>query len=151
MSVSEMPTWDGFMVPVLRVLRDGATLQARDLYQLIADDVGLTPAQRAEVLDSGQLRFRNRVGWAASSLTRAGALLRPKRGSYTVTELGRQLLTDHPGGLNEGHLKQIPAYREHVPRHVAPRWATGPNPNRATPCSIRSSRSTQGFGVCTPT
>lgn len=129
MSVSEMPTWDGFMVPVLRVLRDGVTLQARDLYQLVADDAGLTSEQRAEVLNSGQLRFRNRVGWAVSSLTRAGALLRPKRGSYTVTELGRQLLADHPSGLDEGDLKQIPAYREYVPagRGTVPSDGTEPD------------------------
>lgn len=100
---------------MLRVLHDGATRQARDLYQLVADEAGLTSEQRAEVLDSGQLRFRNRIGWAISSLTRAGALLRPKRGSYTVTDLGRQLMADHPNGLTENDLKQLAAYREYVP------------------------------------
>jgi restriction system protein len=113
--MSEMPTWDGFMTPVLRVLEDGATRKARDVHQLAADRAGLTVEQRSEVLDSGQLRFRNRVGWAVSSLTRAGALFRPQRGSYVITDFGHQLLTDHPGGLTEGDLKQIPAWREHVP------------------------------------
>jgi hypothetical protein len=31
--VSEMPTWDGFLATVLRVLGDGRTLQARELYE----------------------------------------------------------------------------------------------------------------------
>jgi restriction system protein len=75
----------------------------------------LINAQRDEVLQSGQLRFRNRIGWAASSLARAGAVSRPRRGSYTITETGRRLLAEHPRSLDEVHLRQIPAYRDHVP------------------------------------
>lgn len=118
-TVSEMPTWDGFMLPVLRVLRDGETFQARDIQDRVADHVGLTEEQRDEVLDSGQQRFRNRIGWAVSSLARAGALARPRRGSYTVTDVGRRLLTEHPHRLDEVDLRQIPAYRDHVPARRA--------------------------------
>jgi restriction system protein len=73
-----MPTWDGFLLPVLQVLEDGRTVQARDLQDQIADYVGLTQVKRDEVLQSGQLRFRNRIGWAMSSLARAGAVSRPQ-------------------------------------------------------------------------
>lgn len=113
--MSEMPTWDGFLVTVLEVLKSGETLRAREVQDRVADHVGLTGEQRAEVLDSGQPRFRNRVGWAVSSLTRATALERPRRGTYTITELGRRLLAEHPHHLDEVHLRQIPAYRDHVP------------------------------------
>jgi restriction endonuclease Mrr len=51
--ISEMSTWDGFLVSVLQVLRGGETVQARDLQDLVADHAGLTEAQRAEVIDSG--------------------------------------------------------------------------------------------------
>jgi restriction system protein len=112
---SEMPTWDGFLLPVLQVLRGGETLQAREVQDLVANHVGLSDAQRDEVLESGQRRFRNRIGWATSSLARAGALARPRRGSYTITDVGRRLLTEHPHRLNEVDLRQIPAYRDHVP------------------------------------
>jgi restriction system protein len=110
-----MPTWDGFLLPVLRVLQDGRTVSARDLQDQVTDCVGLTNAQRDEGLQSGQLRFRNRIRWAASSLARAGAVSRPRRGSYTITETGRRLLAEHPRSLGEVHLRQIPAYRDHVP------------------------------------
>lgn len=129
--VSAMPTWDGFLLPVLRVLADGATLQARHLHERVADDVGLTEEQRAETIDSGQLRFRNRIGWAVSSLTRAEALARPRRATYTITDLGRRLLMDHPGGLGEGELRQIPAYRDHQP-------ATRTSAPNASPASAPS-------------
>ncbi|GAY11339.1 Mrr restriction system protein [Pseudonocardia sp. N23] len=114
-----MATWDGFLLPVLQVLKDGETVQARDLQDRVADHVGLTPEQRDEVLDSGQLRYRNRIGWAVSSLARAGALTRPRRGSYTVTDVGRRLLAEHPERIDEVDLRQIPAYRDHVPARRA--------------------------------
>ena len=114
-AISEMPTWDGFPTPVLRVLRDGAPLSARSLQDNVADDVGLTPEQRGELIDSGQPRFRNRVGWAASSLARAEAVTRPRRGTYVIADLGRKLLVDHPTGVTEPDLRAIPAYRDYIP------------------------------------
>lgn len=106
----QMPVWDGFMVPVLQVLHDGQTMTTSDIYQVVADQVGVTSDQRQEMLNSGQLRYRNRIGWALSSLARAGALLRPRRGSYSITALGRTLLAEHSEGLREEHLKGIAAY-----------------------------------------
>lgn len=114
-AVSEMPTWDGFLLPVLQVLKDGETVQTRDVQERVADHVGLTEAQRDEVLNSGQLRYRNRIGWAVSSLATAGALVRPRRGSYTMTDVGLRLLAEHPHRIDEVDLRQIPAYRDHVP------------------------------------
>lgn len=49
-----LPTWDQFMVPVLRVLSDGKVLSRRELYDLVARETHLTDEQRAEVLDSGE-------------------------------------------------------------------------------------------------
>jgi restriction system protein len=114
-TVSEMPTWDGFLLPVLQVLESGETVQARDVQNRVAERLGLTEEQREEAIDSGQLRFRNRINWAMSSLARAGALARPRRGSYTVTDVGRRLLIEHPLRLDEVDLRKIPEYRDHVP------------------------------------
>jgi restriction system protein len=113
--VSDLPTWEGFLLPVLQVLRSGEPVQARDLQDQVADHVGLTDVQRAETIASGPQRFRDRIGWSVSSLRQAGALARPRRGTYTITDIGRQLLEEHPRELRELQLRQIPAYREHVP------------------------------------
>jgi hypothetical protein len=43
-----MPTWDGFLVTVLEVLKSGETLRAREVQDRVADHVGLTVEQRAE-------------------------------------------------------------------------------------------------------
>lgn len=102
------------------MLRGGAVIQARELQDLVANHVGLTDPQRTEVLGSGQLRYRNRIGWAVSSLNRAGAFERPKRGAYVITEVGRSLLADHPEMMGERDLKELPAYAEHQPAQRLP-------------------------------
>lgn len=107
-----MPTWQQFLVPVLEMLLDGQTRRLRDLYGLVADHVGLTDAQRAEMLTSGMLRHHDRIGWAVADLLRAEALERPLRGHYRITEVGRALLRDHPLGITEKDLRTIPAYTE---------------------------------------
>lgn len=111
-TVSEMPVWDGFLLPVLQVLQDGAVRQTRELQDLVASHVGLSEPQRTEVLGSGQLRYRSRIGWAMSSLHRAGAVERPKRGAYVITELGVHLLEEYPTNTSERDLLAIPTYAE---------------------------------------
>lgn len=113
--VSEMPVWDGFLVFVLRALEDGQTLAVRDVYERVADIVGLTPEQRLETIGSGQERYKNRIGWAISSLARADAVARPKRATYTITDIGRDLLKQYPEGFGEWGLRRIPAYQNYVP------------------------------------
>jgi restriction system protein len=105
--VTGLPTWEDFNVPVLRVLSDGETRSLRELRQAVADEVGLTPEQRAETLLSGQLRTDNRIGWAASYLCRVDALHRPSRGRYEITDFGRELLRRHPKVITETDLRAV--------------------------------------------
>jgi restriction system protein len=111
-SPAVMPTWGQFMVPVLEVLLDGETRRLRDIYGLVADHVGLSDAQRAEAISSGMLRHHDRIGWAVNDLTRAGALERPSRGHYRITDVGRMLLERFPQGITEKDLRTLPAYTE---------------------------------------
>lgn len=113
--MSTLPKWEEFLLPVLRVLSDGVEHSAPTLKAEVAALVGLTPEQRAELLDSGGSRAYNRIGWALSFLARAQALERPSRGNYLITDGGRALVEKYPGGFAEKDLKAIPAYREYVP------------------------------------
>jgi len=105
-----LPTWQQFMVPVLRVLSDGEVRSRRELYDLVARETHLTDEQRAEVLDSGERRFENRIGWALSYLAKANAVMRPARGQYMITESGQSLLKGHPNGLTLADLQLIEGY-----------------------------------------
>ena len=105
--MSEMPTWEGFMVPCLEALRDGSVQSRRDINGLVSEVVGLKDDQRAVVLSSGQPMYANRIGWALSQLTRVGALSRPSRGLYQLTEAGRQVLAQFPDGITERELDAL--------------------------------------------
>lgn len=111
-----MPPWDSFMVPMLDLLSDGEVLRLRELRGLLARRV-LTPEQQSEVLPSGESKADNRIGWAASYLTRVGALERPTRGHYVISDLGRTLLADHPTGITERELR--------VHAHAGDEWWAG--------------------------
>lgn len=68
------------MVLLLRVLSDSKQRTRREWYSDAADHMNLSAEQRLGALTSGQTRADNRVGWAVSALTRAGAVTRPSRG-----------------------------------------------------------------------
>lgn len=104
----QMPNWEGFMLPTLQVLSDNKIKHRRELQPLIAREIGLTEAQRKELLPSGnQLRWVNRLGWAISYLANVGALDRAKRGHYIITEAGQELLTQFSTGVQERDLKLL--------------------------------------------
>lgn len=97
-----MPTWEGFMIPTLRVLSDGVTRHWREFQPLVAEETHLTEEQKTEMLPSGtQLKYRNRIGWGVSFLTNVGALERPKRGHYRITDAGKRLIDLFPHGIRE--------------------------------------------------
>lgn len=107
--MSQMPTWDEFLVHVLRHLSDGAIRSLSDVRNGAADLAELTADQRAEQLPSGQLRANNRVGWAVTHLNRVAAIERPSRGQYRITSKGVDLLSTHPVVITEGDLRAIAA------------------------------------------
>lgn len=102
-----LPTWDQLMAPVIDVLWDGSTRATRDLEDAVAKHLALTEAQLEETLGSGQKRYTNRIGWATSYLTRAGALTRPSRGRYVLTQAGRDLRAANPTGITERDLRRF--------------------------------------------
>lgn len=105
-----VPTWDRFMVPALRVLSDAEVQRARDVCEAAANELGVTTEQRAELIPSGQARYLNRALWALSYLSRAGAVERPVRGQYRITDAGRTLLAAHPEGVVEKDLRDLSGY-----------------------------------------
>lgn len=108
--MSALPTWNQFMVPILKALSDGQVRNRRELYDLVARETRLNDDQRAEVLDSGERRYENRISWAITYLVKANAVVRPYRGHHSISESGRALLEAHPDGLTEADLRLIEGY-----------------------------------------
>jgi restriction system protein len=106
--MTDMPSWEGFMIPTLRVLSDGIERHWRDFQPLVAHEVRLTEQQQTQMLPSGKgLTFHNRIGWGVSFLTNVGALQRPKRGHYQITDAGRELIRLFPNGARERDVKAL--------------------------------------------
>lgn len=96
-----MPNWEGFMAPLLAVMADGNVRNRREINEAVAVQAALSEDDLAETLGSGQPKFANRIGWGLSFLTNVGALERPARGHYRITEAGRAVLKKFPDGVRE--------------------------------------------------
>ncbi|OFT21608.1 restriction endonuclease [Dermabacter sp. HMSC08H10] len=113
MSTDNTPTIDEFRPVVLAVLADGEPRRFRQLCDLVADAAGLTAQTRREILDSGQPRFVNRIGWACSSMTKAGLLDRPKRATYRITSSGFDVAQRHLPSYTDRDLLEWRPWREY--------------------------------------
>lgn len=108
--MTTIPTWEEFIAPSLRVLSDGRIHRTRDICQAASDQLGITDEQREELVPSGQRRYLNRANWALSYLSRSGATEKPMRGHHRITDAGRSLLAQRPGGITEHDLRALGGY-----------------------------------------
>ncbi len=106
-----VPTYDQFIEPVLRFLArrpEGAL--AREAYEAVAQSLGLTVEQRAEVLPSGrQAIYKNRAGWAHDRLKRAALSTAPRRGFWILTDAGRAFDAQHRDPLSAEEVEALAA------------------------------------------
>ena len=154
------------MLPFLRLLHDQQEHSLRDAEDLLAGHFELTPAERAELLPSGQQGvFKNRIGWARTYLKKAGLLEAPKRGVFKITARGLDVLARNPARIDGKYLEQFQefmAFREAsksdanaaVTTEVAP---TGTTPEEAIEIAHQGLRAELGAELlarilgCSPT
>jgi restriction system protein len=100
------------MLPLLQTAGDKqehSLAQARDA---LASAFGLTESERQERLPSGrQYRFSNRVAWAKVYLQQAGLLESSRRGHFSITERGREVLKKPPAKIDIKFLTQYPQFQ----------------------------------------
>ena len=109
MAASNVPLPAAFFYAVLSQLTGKADgVRRRDLYELVADAMNLSPAQRAERLPSlTHLRYRHRIGWSMNLLKNAGLIQSPVSGMWRLTPNGQHALSAHPGGFDEDAKRSI--------------------------------------------
>jgi restriction system protein len=130
--VIEMPNWQVFMIPVLRVMDDGAIRSRQEMRGPVADLMGLTAEQRGLALTSGQMTYENRMGWALSYLSNVGALERTGRNRYRITPGGHVVLQHFPTIATEAQLEQF-AKDPSTPINPYKRPEAEPSPNPNPP------------------
>lgn len=108
-----IPSYQEFMLPLLRLASDGSPHRSREAYEAMAEHFALSDADRAELLPSGkQPLLHNRVGWALTYLRQAGLVTSRKRGVFDITDEGRALLSENPAVVDVSTLERYPAFRE---------------------------------------
>ena len=109
----EIPKWHEFMTPILRELADEKPDSRRELHGATSNSMGLTEDQTSITFASGVPKVENRIGWAMSALTQAGAVERPARATYRITDIGCQALRDFPDRITQSDLKKFPQWVAH--------------------------------------
>ncbi|HWL70621.1 MAG TPA: restriction endonuclease [Geminicoccus sp.] len=107
-----VPDYQSLMLPVLIASADGE-VRVGDVVERLADQLHLTPEDRAELLPSGkQTLLGNRVHWAKTYLSKAGLAEITRRGYFSITERGRQALASKPARIDNVFLSQFAEFRD---------------------------------------
>jgi restriction system protein len=123
-----VPDFQSWFLPLLRRIADGQVHAMPDVMQALADDLGLAPEDRSEVLPSGrQLKYKNRIGWARTYLKKAGLVEAPAEGMVRITDRGREVLAENPPKLNVAFLKRFPEFLEFHTYRAPDSEVTAPN------------------------
>src|SRR5271166_2639242 len=107
-----IPDYQSLMLPVL-VASTSGEIRVSDAVDRLAEQLGLTADERAQLLPSGkQTLFGNRVHWAKTYLTKAGLLESTRRGHFQITERGRKVIASHPPRIDNEFLNQFAEFRQ---------------------------------------
>ena len=122
---------------MLRFLGDRQEHSLREVEESLAQFFGLSPAEQAALLPSGQQGiFKNRVGWTRTYLKKAGLIESPRRGIFLITARGLETLALAPARIDGKFLEQWPEFiefRDGAKSSVDPALALEMNPARVTP------------------
>ncbi len=109
-----IPSTQILMLPVLKLGTRGE-VRVSDAVELLSDEFSLTPEERKQLASSSsETKMRSRVGWAIHNLVQAKLLRRPKRGYFTITKRGREVLASSPAEISREFLMQFPEYVEKI-------------------------------------
>jgi restriction system protein len=110
-----IPEFNQIKAPALQFFSDGQPHHVTEVYDALAKHFQLTESDLGERLPSGtQSRWHNRANWACYDLYRAGLLIRPKRGSYQITDEGKKVAAEKPGMINREFLMRFPPFVQFV-------------------------------------
>lgn len=108
-----VPDFQTLMFPMLKLIGQRGPINVRDVKESLANELGLSDADRQEMLSSGvQPKFDNRIGWARTHLKYAGLIEYPSRGVYCITERGNTVLKSGITKIDNTYLNQFPGFAE---------------------------------------
>lgn len=107
-----IPDYQTLMLPLLKLAEGGQILRFRDAVEQLASEFKLTDEERSELIPSSTSpTFDNRVGWARTYLKQAGLIQSERRGTFQITQRGRDLLAEKPARIDVALLGRYPEFR----------------------------------------
>lgn len=105
-----IPDYQILMLPLLKRAAK-QEIRVPDIRDDIANEFGLAPDEREQLLESGTQRvIDNRLHWAKIYLSKAGLIVTPSRGKFIATDEGRALLATNPSSINNELLSRYPSF-----------------------------------------
>ena len=95
-----VPDFQTLMLPLLKLAGDGQQHTLAEAVERLAQEFQLSDDDRAQLLQSGQTRLYNRVGWATTYLKKAGLLQAVGPGRFQLTDRGRDVLASRPAAID---------------------------------------------------
>lgn len=145
-----LPTYDELTLPLLKLAAgNDHEHTVSHLRERLAQQLDLTPEQRAVKLPSGrQAVYDNRVGWATTHLRKAKLLESTRRGYVKITQRGKDVIADNPSIINDPYLQQFEEYQEFTNRATPSEQTTQLNQkNSITPKSTPDERIREAYAV----
>lgn len=116
-----IPKYDEMYRVFLDCLSDMKPHGSKEVRDAIAARLSVSEAERQELLPSGrQAIFDNRVAWTRTYLKKAGLLTAPSRGTYQLTQLGKQVLDSNPAVIDNSFLDQFDSFHQFKHAESAP-------------------------------
>ncbi len=108
-----VPKFEEFFLPVLKFFDDGEIHTKVEVSKYMAEYFNLNNEEMNERTSSGNsLRYKDRTGWAVDYLYRATLLDRVKRGQYTISNEGKNVLEMNPEHIDNNFLLQYDSFKE---------------------------------------
>ena len=97
-----IPSFEEIRIQILKVLKDGSVMRAKDFREPLAAHFKLTEEEMNAWYPSGNgEKFLDRITWALSYLFIAGLVEKPRRGDYRISQKGlEKLATDSDGQIS---------------------------------------------------
>lgn len=103
-----VPGPNKLLAPLLEAVGDGKEHRLLDVASGIADKLGLTEADRQELIPGRPIsRLKHRLGWAKTMLKNFELVEYPSSGVLRITDQGKTVLSHHPKKINKTVLIQI--------------------------------------------
>jgi restriction system protein len=108
-----IPDFQSIMLPFLEILADKKEHTLKNIIAVLTLKFKLTDEEKQRLIPSqNQTVIINRIGWTRTYLKKAELIISPKRGVFTISPLGLDILSNKPTKIDSKFLRKIPAFQE---------------------------------------